>query len=95
MRKRIIVGLMVLSTGCLPAIGTGAFGCPSGAQQEGMLQSAWNAYGDLALNNMLQSVSASPSVWNQFALGLARLGANLWVTRQIDFAVPDDPFPGP
>lgn len=95
MRKRIIVSLMVLSTGCLPVVGTGAFGCPSGAQQEAMLNSAWTTYGDLAVGNMLQSVSASNSVWNQFALGLAQLGANLWVQRQINFAVPNDPFPGP
>ncbi len=88
--KRVLVAMMALSMGSLPAF---VPACPSGATQETLLDFAWDTYAWPPLENYIDNNPAwvGRPVYD-WAMTIVKAGIGQWVGRQIDFAVPDDPF---
>ncbi len=100
--RRILAGLVVLTTGSLPVV---PLACLSGSEQEALAGAAFatvatpvqaaiqGAAPVIATGNDLADALLNGGIAQ--ALGLVNDAATAWVGRQIDQAVPDDPFPFP
>jgi len=101
--KRIILSLILVSNaaiGILPGIA-----CLSGAQQEGIANAFFTTGTDIVRRNVETIIpvantgnAAFDNLWNNGAawvLDLLQLTVETIGARYIDFAIPDDPFPGP
>jgi hypothetical protein len=98
--KRIMLCLIVMSSGITPGIA-----CLSGAQQTAIA----DAFAGTATTIFVDNVEAiiptantgnktADALWNggsAWLLGLLQTTINTIVARQHNFAIPDDPFPGP
>jgi hypothetical protein len=100
--KRIILSLIVVGNAMFPVIG---IACLSGAEQTTIANNFLNTGLTIARANIdavipksdlgIPALDALLNGINKLTLDLLQYGIQVVASRQINSAIPDDPFPGP